>query len=128
MTNEEIVALKEYVETINAEFVEHKSEMATKEELEKLVGAVTKVNAKVISVTDKVDKETKMRELPISSLEDRVTTNEEHIMELEEEIGGMQDQVMDIAGVLKELHNRQDELKDKAVKKALAAVKDIVED
>merc|ERR1719161_2718873 len=90
-TTEEIDSLNEMIEGMVDEMEAKKGQFPTKEDIAKLEGAITKVNAKVIGMSEKIDKETEQREAAVDALSERVTANENHLDELEEEMAGMQE-------------------------------------
>lgn len=125
----DLLDLKEYVDEVAGD-VEATGEdiQDSKGKLHDLENLITKVEAKVTEVSGKVEKEAELRELSINAVEERVLANQDHLDELEDEIGGMSEQIIDIADIMKEMNEGLATVKDDAVKAALASTKKIVQE
>eukprot|EP00746_Dinoflagellata_sp_MGD_P161052 gnl/MRDRNA2_/MRDRNA2_88072_c0_seq1.p1 gnl/MRDRNA2_/MRDRNA2_88072_c0~~gnl/MRDRNA2_/MRDRNA2_88072_c0_seq1.p1 ORF type:complete len:1236 (+),score=364.48 gnl/MRDRNA2_/MRDRNA2_88072_c0_seq1:120-3710(+) len=124
----DLMDLKEYVESVAGDVEATKEQFPSKEELEALENSITKVDAKVTEVSSKVEKEAELRELSISAVEERVLANQDHLDELEDEIAGMSEQIIDVASIIQEMNEGLATVTDDAVKAALAATKTIVQE
>merc|ERR1719253_1230848 len=100
--------------------------MVSLDAMDQLEGAITKINAQVISVGDKIDSGTKQREESLSALGERITENESQLDELEDKIMNLQDEMLDVTEILQELNEAQDGIADEAVKAALKSVQTLV--
>eukprot|EP00746_Dinoflagellata_sp_MGD_P163261 gnl/MRDRNA2_/MRDRNA2_91207_c0_seq1.p1 gnl/MRDRNA2_/MRDRNA2_91207_c0~~gnl/MRDRNA2_/MRDRNA2_91207_c0_seq1.p1 ORF type:complete len:1299 (-),score=369.14 gnl/MRDRNA2_/MRDRNA2_91207_c0_seq1:44-3826(-) len=125
---EDIELLNEFIEKVAATAGDQRDKFPTKEEVSKLEAAVTQVNAKVVAIGDRLQKETEQREASILAIEDRVTANEEHLDEIEGTIIDTSQDIVDIATLLKEIDQEQANIESEAVKAALGAVKGMVEE
>merc|ERR1711871_1311447 len=116
------------MEEVAGEVQATKEQFPTKEEMDALENTITKIDAKVVSVSGKLEKEIKLREMSVLAVEDRIVANQEHLDEVEEEIVGMTDQIIDVASIMKEVNEGLASVKDESAKAALAATKKIVEE
>merc|ERR1719428_1162988 len=90
---EELEELNGMIEKVVGVMDAQKGKFPSKEDILKLEGAVTKVSAKVVSVDERITKETEVREASVIALEEQVFANVVFLVELEGVIGEMQEDI-----------------------------------